>query len=375
VRFLQVGAQVVFVVLLALAGSWLGSNLLQALDALGLNLGLGFFKQTAGFVIGQGPPMERSDTFLRAYVVGVANTLSVISLGLALATILGILAGVSLVSPNWLLRSIVRIYVEVVRNTPLLVQLFFLYFAVILQLPSLKDRITLGPVVLSQRGLYLPRAIPGQHQLVWLGLTVGAIIAATVVYSLRLRRRIRTGEETRPGLWATTILVGVPLLGWFALPGDPYTLQAPQLEGLRMVGGTRLTPEFAGILLGLVIYTAAFIADIVRAGLLAVAHGQREAARSLGLHELQVLRFVVLPQALRLIIPPTTNQFLNLAKNSSLAIGIGFPDLYAVSHIIFSQSGQAVQVIALVMATYLSISLLISFVMNALNARLRIPGR
>ena len=180
VRFLQVGAQVVFVVLLALAGSWLGSNLLQALDALGLNLGLGFFKQTAGFVIGQGPPMERSDTFLRAYVVGVANTLSVISLGLALATILGILAGVSLVSPNWLLRSIVRIYVEVVRNTPLLVQLFFLYFAVILQLPSLKDRITLGPVVLSQRGLYLPRAIPGQHQLVWLGLTVGAIIAATV---------------------------------------------------------------------------------------------------------------------------------------------------------------------------------------------------
>jgi len=375
VRFLAFASQAVFVAAALAVGGWLVSNLLHALEALGLNLSFGFLQRTAGFVIGQGPAMERTDSFLRAYTVGLANSLQVIVVGLVLASLLGLLSGISLLSGNWLLRTVIRAYVEVMRNTPLLVQLFFLYFAVILQLPSLADRVVLGPVILSQRGVWLPRLIPSEGFNLWIGLFAAGALTGLGLYFRRVDRRLRTGEETRPFVWALGSLLIIGAAGWILAGGQPITVEYARLEGLRMVGGTRLTPEFAGILFGLVLYTGAFIADIVRAGLLAVPYGQLEAARAIGLSEMQVLRFVILPQALRVIVPPLTNQYLNLAKNSSLAIAVGFPDLYAVSKVIFSQSGQAVQTIAMMMFTYLVISLVISAVMNIINARMRIVER
>lgn len=374
-RFLQALAQIIFVTLVLIAGYWLIGNLMTSLDERGLDLSFGFFQRTAGFGIGEGIPFERTDSFWRAYIVGFVNSIRVIVFGLVLATVLGILAGIALLSTNWLLRNLVGAYVEVMRNTPLLVQLFFIYFGIILKLPSLQDRLILGPFSLSNRGFFLPRAVPQESSMLWLALTGAALVGGILLYRVLLQRRIQTGEETRPGLKASFLIFGVPLLSWILLPGNPYTLEYPELVGLRIEGGARLTPEFAGILFGLVLYTAAFIADIVRAGILAVPKGQLEAAKASGLTQAQVLRLVILPQAMRVIIPPLTNQYLNLAKNSSLAVGVGFPDLYNISSTIFNQSGQAVQVISLMMATYLLISLLISAVMNALNARLKIPER
>ena len=374
-RFLQALAQAVFVLLVLLLARWLIGNLTANLGAQGLDLSFGFMRRTSGFVVGEGIPSNRTDPFYYQYVVGLVNTLRVVGLGLVLATIFGILAGVAMLSPNWLLRSLVQAYVELIRNTPLLVQLFFLYFGIILTLPGLADRITLGPVVLSNRGFFIPRPVPHVGFPAWATVSALALLIGVYTYRRRLQIRVRTGAETRPATWAAALIVGVPLLAWFILPGQPLQLELPELQGLRMSGGLRLTPEFAGILFGLVLYTAAFIADIVRSGILAVTHGQREAALAVGLTSTQTLRLIILPQALRVIIPPMTNQYLNLAKNSSLAIGVAFPDLYSVSQTIFNQSGQAVQMIALMMGTYLIMSLIISAVMNAINARLRIVDR
>lgn len=375
VRVLQVLAQAVFLLLVLLGVSWLIGNLRDSLEALGLNLSFGFFNRTAGFIIGEGRPMQPSDSYGQAFLIGLNNSLRVIGLGLILATVLGILSGIALLSPNWLLRNLTQAYVEVMRNTPLLVQLFFLYFGVILRLPPLERRIELGPLVLSQRGVFLPRLLPEPGFAVWAGIAGAALLAALAVGGALARRQRRTGRATRPLLWAGLTLLLPPLLAWLALPAAPLALESPELVGLRMVGGSRLSPEFAGILFGLVIYTAAFIADIVRAGILAIPPGQREAARSIGLSEGQIMRKVILPQAMRVIVPPLTNQYLNLAKNSSLAVGVGFPDLYTVSQTIFNQTGQAVQVISLMMVTYLVMSLAIAAVMNVVNARLKIVER
>ena len=374
-RFLQALAQAIFVIMVLIAVRWLIGNLLTSLDERGLDLSFSFFQRTAGFGIGEGLPFERTDTFWRAYVVGFVNSIRVIVFGLALATVLGILTGIALLSNNWILRNLVSAYVEIMRNTPLLVQLFFIYFGIILTLPSLQDRLIIGPFSLSNRGFYFPRAVPQEGSALWLAFTGVALLGGIILYRILLHRRIQTGAETRPALTASLLIFGVPLLSWFLIPGNPYTLEYPELAGLRIEGGARLTPEFAGILFGLVLYTAAFIADIVRAGILAVPKGQLEAAKASGLTQAQVLSLVILPQAMRVIIPPLTNQYLNLAKNSSLAVGVGFPDLYNISSTIFNQSGQAVQVISLMMVTYLLMSLLISAVMNALNARLKIPER
>jgi general L-amino acid transport system permease protein len=374
-RFIKFISQAIFLVLLLSVIAWLVGNLLEALDTRGLNLSFDFFSRTAGFNIGEGIPMERTDSFWRAYIVGLVNTVRVILVGLLLATILGIFAGIALLSQNFLLRSLVNGYVEIIRNTPLLVQLFFIYFAVILTLPSIQERIEVGPFMLSQRGFYFPKPIAQESFTIWLAVFLLSLFISAVLYWALLRRRIQEGIETRPSLWAAIVLIVPPLLVWLFVPGNPLTLENPTFDGVQQISGARLTPEFAAILLGLVLYTAAFIADIVRAGIQAVPKGQDEAATAVGLTKGQVLRLVILPQALRVIIPPLTNQYLNLAKNSSLAVGVGFPDLYNISSTIFNQSGQAVQVISLMMGTYLALSLIISAIMNFLNDRLKIPER
>jgi general L-amino acid transport system permease protein len=375
VRVLRAAGQVAFLLAVLAIVAWMISNLSQALDARGLDLSFSFMRRTSGFAITQGAETVRTDPNWKAYLAGLANSLSIVVTGLVATTVLGLVAGVALLSPNLLLRNAVRIYVEVMRNTPLLVQLFFIYFGVVLTMPSLQDRIEWGPLILSQRGVWLPRPVPQDGAPIWLAATAIGLASGVWLFVRRDRLRRRTGQETHPFGWALLPIVALPLLAWIALPEAPLTIETAVLEGLRMVGGLRMTPEFFALLTGLVLYTGAFIADIVRAGILAVPHGQREAARSLGLKETNVLRLVVLPQAMRVIIPPLINQYLNLAKNSSLAFGIGYLDVYAVSQIIFNQSGQAVQVIALLMGTYLALSLLISLLMNWINRRMEIPGR
>jgi general L-amino acid transport system permease protein len=376
VRVLQAAAQIAFVIFVVALGAWLLHNLLTALDTLGLNLSFKFMGDTAGFRVGEGPSLLPSDRYWRAYYVGVVNSARIIVIGLLLATLLGVIAGVAELSNNWLLRSVFTLYVEVFRNTPLLVQLFFWYFAIILKLPSLEDSITLpGPIYLSQRGVFIPWPQPRPGFAVWLAVSLLGLALAAIAFLVRSRRKMNTGQDSQALLWAAVPLVGLPLLAWLAVPGRPFTVSTPAFAGFGVEGGTQLTPEFAGLLIGLVFYTAAFIADIVRAGIQAVSHGQMEAARAVGLSNFEVMRLVVLPQAMRVIIPPLGNQWLNLAKNSSLAIGVGYPDLYSVSNTIFNHSGRAVEVIALVMTTYLVMSLAISAFMNFLNARLKIVER
>jgi general L-amino acid transport system permease protein len=212
-----------------IAVRWLIVNLFNSLEERGLDLSFSFFQRTAGFGIGEGLPFERTDSFWRAYVVGFVNSVRVVIFGLALATVLGILAGIALLSRNWLLRNIVSAYVEVMRNTPLLVQLFFIYFGIILKLPSLQDRLIFGPFTLSNRGFYFPRAVPQEGSTLLLALSGVAFIAGIIVYRVLLQRRILTGVETRPSVWAGSLIVGVPLLTWLLLPGNPYTLEYPEL--------------------------------------------------------------------------------------------------------------------------------------------------
>jgi len=370
-RFLGALAQAVFVIAVVLLAQWCLGNYRTR----GLTFSFRFLREEASFDLAEGMAFSPVDPYWKAFVVGVVNTIKVAILGIIMATILGTVAGVARLSTNWLVSNIASVYIEVIRNTPVLVQLFFLYFAVMLKLPELKDRIVLpGPVFLSNRGLNLVWPRPTTSFGSWWPFLIGSVIvgAAIWVWRVQLGRRRRRPVSRLP--W-TFIALAVPLLGWFLVPGNPLYADRPAVEGLKVVGGTSFSPEFAAILLGLVIYTAAFIAEVVRAGIMAVPRGQTEAARAQGFTEMQILQLIVLPQAIRIIIPPLISQYLNLTKNSSLAIAIAFLDLYAVSNTMLFQSGRVVEVFLMIMAAYLSMSLTISLIMNILNRRLALVER
>ena len=347
----------------------------------GRSFSFSFLTEEASFDLAEGIEFSPSDTYGRAFIVGLVNTLKVAAAGIVLASLLGLLAGVARLSTNWLVRKIATVYVEVVRNTPLLVQLFFLYFAVILRLPRLSEALVLpGPTLLSNRGAVIPwprvtDSFP--PWLLFLGITLVTIV---VLIGLRRRSMNRTGRPALGVVWVFAVLVGIPVIGWIIVPGRPLAFDIPavfvQPGGVLTVdGGANLSSEFTALLVGLVIYTGAYIAEVVRSGIQAVPKGQTEAARSQGFTNGQILRLIVLPQALRVIIPPLISQYLNLAKNSSLAIAIGFLDLYAVSQTMLNQSGRVVEVFLMIMGSYLSISLTISFVMNLVNRRMQIVER
>lgn len=380
VKVLTVLAQIAFVLLIGLFFFWLYSNMITSLQRSRIPLGFTFLRQPAGFAISEGIPFDPSNTMARAFLVGVVNTIRVAMLGIILATILGGLIGIARLSSNWLLRTIGGAYVAIFRNTPLLVQLIFWYIAVILKLPRVRDAVGInGAVLVSNRGLVVawPRATEsfGAYQ-IWLWLGVVALVAGYVARRWQLNRQDRPGSALPHGLLASglTVLLGA-IVVWLTNGTFPLRIDQPELTGFNYQGGATLTPEFFGLLLALTIYTAAFIAEIVRGGILAVSKGQREAAQALGLSAGQTLRLVIIPQALRVIVPPLTNQYLNLAKNSSLGIAIGFPDLFYVATTINNQSGAAVQVILIIMVCYLSISLLTSLIMNVYNSRIRLVER
>jgi general L-amino acid transport system permease protein len=376
VRVLSALGQAIFVVVIIIVGAFLYGNVRAALQRQGLVTGFDFMRAPAGFNIGDGPAFEPSESYARAFTIGVINTLRVIGLGIVLATMLGLVAGVARLSSNWLVAKIAAVYVQIIRNTPLLLQLFFWFFAVILKLPNVRNSITLpGPIYMNVRGIYVPWAAPAETFGVWRNaLIVGAIVAGLVWLGIARWER-RTGRVGFAPLYALAAFALMAAAGWFVLPSAPLTPDVPTLRGLNYRGGARMSPEYAALLFGLVFYTGAFIAEIVRAGIQAVSKGQVEAARALGLRPLLVLRLVVFPQALRVIIPPLTSQYLNLAKNSSLAVAIGYPDLFSIGGTIFNQTGHALEIISLIMLSYLTMSLTTSLLLNIYNRRVRLVER
>jgi general L-amino acid transport system permease protein len=340
--------------------------------------GFGFWGETAGFDISQTliAYSAQGSTYGRAFWVGLLNTLLVAGLGIVLATILGFVIGISRLSRNWLLAKAAGGYVETIRNIPLLLQLLFWYNAVLKALPEIRDSIVVpGGAFLNNRGLYLPLPV-SKDGLGWVGVTMLAGVAASIGFYIWARRRQeRTGAQA-PILTVTALLVvGLPLVV-FALAGFPLSFEFPQAGRFNIAGGIEILPEFAALLFGLSIYTAAFIAEVVRAGILAVSRGQTEAAYSLGLKPGPTLRLIVVPQAMRVIIPPLTSQYLNLTKNSSLAVAIGYPDLVQVfTGTVLNQTGQAVEVVAITMLVYLVISLATSLLMNIYNQRIALVER
>lgn len=352
------------------------SNVLKAADNRGLGLGYGFLDDAAGFPIAESViPYDPSRSFGYALWVGFLNTIKVSLVGIVLATILGLFAALSRLSGNWLVSSIASVYINIVRNIPLLVQLFIWYFAVFQQLPAVDEAITLpGPVFLSQRGLYMVGYRPTETFAVWLLFILAGLVIAGIAYRYLLRYQMQTGRATYPLLSAVTLFSSLIILGWF-LAGSPLEKSVPVLGRFNFEGGIKLTPEYAALLAGLVVYTGAFIAEVIRGGILSVQMGQVEAAKAMGLSPVLTLRLVVLPLSLRVIIPPLISQYLNLTKNSSLAIAIGFVDLFFVGRTIINQAGQAVPVFLLIMAIYLALSLLTSAVLNVYNRRVQLVER
>ncbi|MGF1522388.1 MAG: amino acid ABC transporter permease [Leptolyngbyaceae cyanobacterium] len=348
----------------------LGVNLQRA----GLEFTFGFLTNSAGFSIGETLiDYSPNNTYIRALIVGILNTLRVILAGFVLTTILGILAGVASFSDNWLLKKLSLLYVEVVRNIPLLLQLIFWYFAVFLQLPPPREQLeVLGFMYMSKTGIYLPWPAMGVSFGISLGIVVALAIGAWVVYRRRTKAMVEQAASGQPQLMALVAMAIVAAL--LVLIGFQWEIpQSP--EPGQVIGGLRMSLEYVTILVGLVVYTAAFIAEIVRAGIQSVSKGQWEAARSLGLGSSLAMRLVVFPQAMRVIIPPLNSQYMNLAKNSSLALAIGFPDIFSVSSTTLNQTGRPVEVFILLMSVYLLINLIISVCMNLLNQTVQFKER
>ncbi len=354
------------------------SNAIENLRAQKIASGFGFWHNASGFDINQKliPYDASTGTYGRAFWVGLLNTLLVASIGIVLSTFLGFFVGVARLSSNWIVSKIAMIYVEVIRNIPLLLQLFFWYNAVLKPLPNPRQSIVLpAGALLNNRGLYIPdpQFGPGGSLIIWAFLI--GLVATFVFRSWARKQQAATGKQYPIGLVALGLIVVLPTLVYFAT-GRPITFVYPELAGFNLRGGIQIFPEFVALLIGLTTYTAGFIAEVVRAGILAVSKGQTEAAHALGLRAGPTLKLVVIPQAMRVIIPPLTSNYLNLTKNSSLAVAIGYPDLVQVfTGTVLNQTGQAVEVVAITMAVYLTISLVTSLFMNIYNKRMALVER
>ncbi len=375
-RFRNIVWQAVIIGVVGLIAWYLISNTSRNLEARRITTGFAFLSRNAGIPIGEhmisyNPSIN---TYGRALVIGILNTLKVAVIGCVLTTILGTLIGIGRLSTNWLIAKICGFYVEVIRDIPVLLQLLFWYSA-LQTLPTVRRAFhPLPGVFLSNRGIKFPMLdwAPGY----WWVLAAFLVGAAGLILWTKAADRKQDATGVRPATWPAAIglLVGLPLAVW-AIVGAPFTPDVPVLGGFNINGGGTVSPEYGALLLGLTLYTAAYIAEIVRSGILAVPTGQWEAAGALGMRAGPVLRKVVLPQAMRVIIPPMTSQYLNLTKNSSLAVAIGFQDVVSIMNTTLNQTGQAIEGIALTMAVYLVISLAISFFMNWYNSRIKLVER
>jgi general L-amino acid transport system permease protein len=364
--------QLLFVAALIWIGYEIVANARANLQAQRITSGFGFLGNTAGFDVSQNLiPYNGSDTYTRVFFVGLLNTLLVAVIGIFFATVIGFMVALGRLSPNWLLSRISGAYVELIRNLPLLFQILFWYLAVLAALPNPRQSISIfGSFFLSNRGLVIPRPVA---QAGLEPVAIAVLVAGVAALLLRFYARRQLFEHGRMmRIWPVVLglLIGLPLVTSLAF-GAPVMFEIPELKGFNFAGGARVIPELVALLLALSLYTAAFIAEVVRAGILSVHKGQMEAGASLGLSRGATLRLIVVPQALRVILPPLTNQYLNLTKNSSLAVAIGYPDLVSVfAGTTLSQTGQAIEIIAITMGVYLLISLITSAIMSFYGWRL-----
>jgi general L-amino acid transport system permease protein len=358
--------QILFVAALVWIGYEILANARANLQAQRITSGFGFLTHTAGFDVSQSLiPYSGSDTYTRVFFVGLLNTLLVAIIGIFFATVIGFIVALGRLSPNWLLSRISGGYVELVRNLPLLFQILFWYLAVLSALPNPRQSIALfGSFFISNRGLVIPKPIASAGLEPFALAILAAVIAALLLRHYARRQLFEQGRLITTWPYVVGLLVGLPLVTSLVF-GAPVTFEIPELKGFNFAGGSRVIPEFVALTLALSTYTAAFIAEIVRAGILSVHKGQMEAGSSLGLQRGSVLRLIVIPQAMRVILPPLTNQYLNLTKNSSLAVAIGYPDLVSVfAGTTLSQTGQAIEIIGITMGVYLLISLVTSAIMS-----------
>ena len=367
--------QVLILGLVALGVWYLGSNTLHNLAARNISTGFAFLHDEAGFAIGESMvEYSPADTYGHAVVVGLLNTLKVSVIGVIAATLFGTLLGICRLSKNWLISRLSGLYIEVMRNIPLLLQLFFWYALITELMPGPRQALQpLTNVFISNRGLKIPWLKGDAMDWIFGGLALAIVLIVLLAHWAR-RHQDATGKIFPLGRAAIGLLVLVPLLA-FWVSGGTLELDRPELKGFNFQGGLNMSPEFTALLMGLVTYTSAFVGEVVRSGIQAVSQGQWEAASSIGLSRARTLRLVILPQAMRVIIPPMTSQYLNLTKNSSLAVAIGYPDIVAVTNTILYQSGQAIEGIMIIMAAYLVVSLSISIFMNWYNKRIALVER
>lgn len=353
------------------------NNALTNLEARGIATGFDFLTQEAGFGIGL-TLIEYNETFSygRTFMVGLLNTALVSFFGIILATVIGFLMGIARLSSNWLVSRFAAVYIETFRNIPLLLQIFFWYFAVLQALPPARQSLSLGEAIfLNVRGLYFPAPVFGEGSSIVVASVIIGIIATLLIGVWAKNKQKLTGQQTPMGRIVLGLCVVLPVIVYF-LTGSPISAEYPVLKGFNFKGGVTIIPELAALLIALSVYTASFIAEIVRSGINAVSHGQTEAAMSLGLPRSRTLKLVVIPQALRIIIPPLTSQYLNLTKNSSLAMAIGYPDLVSVfAGTTLNQTGQAIEIIAMTMGVYLTLSLVTSALMNLYNKKVALVER
>lgn len=353
------------------------NNTLTNMESRGISTGFAFLSEVAGFGILQTLiEFNETSTYGQTFLVGLLNTILIAALGIFFATILGFVMGVARLSHNWLISKVATVYIEIFRNIPLLLQIFFWYFAVLGALPSVRDSISLGAgIEFNNRGLYMPGPVPedGFGLIIWL-FFIG-IIATVFLKKWATKRQEATGQQFPVFLSSLGLIFGIPLIV-FLISGSPLSWDYPELGRFNIQGGISIIPELLALLLALTIYTGTFIAETVRAGINAVNHGQTEASLALGMTRSQTMRLIIIPQALRVIIPPLTSQYLNLAKNSSLATAVGYPDIVAVfMGTTLNQTGQAVEITMMTMGVYITISLVISMFMNWYNARVALVER
>ncbi|WP_017471707.1 amino acid ABC transporter permease [Amphibacillus jilinensis] len=375
-RILPVLFQIGFAILVVLFFGYLISNAINGLNRLGINFGFQFLRRTASFNIAESLiDYQPTDTYARAMIVGVLNTLRIAVIGIILTTVLGVSVGIARLSNNWLVRKLSGLYIEVFRNTPLLVQIFIWYFAVILPLPQVQDSYSMGDFYFNNRGIAIPWFTANSHTFIWVIISIIGLVSAVIVWKYQLNKQLKLGTKRFPTLWAITTLIISFILAWLVTQSGPVHISRPELGNFNFSGGLRLSAEFLAILAGLVIYTATYIAEIVRAGIQSVNKGQTEAAQAIGLKSSTMMRLVILPQAVRIIIPPITSQYLNLTKNSSLAIAVGYQELVGVGNTSLNQSGHAIEIILIMIVVYLTLSLITSLFMNIFNKKTQLVER
>ncbi|CBG91241.1 amino acid ABC transporter permease [Citrobacter rodentium] len=369
--------QILAIIAVAAVAIYLIHNTIDNLSNRGITSGFAFLERSAGFGIVQHLiDYQQGDTYGRVFLVGLSNTLLVSALCIVFASALGFFLGLARLSDNWLLRKLSTVYIEIFRNIPPLLQIFFWYFAVLRNLPGPRQAVSaLDMVFLSNRGLYIPSPQTGEGLLAFVLSLIIAITISVVLFRYNRMHQTKTGQLRKTWPVAAVLLIALPLLAHW-LSGPALHWDMPELKGFNFRGGMVLIPELAALTLALSVYTSAFIAEIIRAGIQAVPYGQHEAARSLGLPHAVTLRQVIIPQALRVIIPPLTSQYLNIVKNSSLAAAIGYPDMVSLfAGTVLNQTGQAIETIAITMSVYLLISLSISLLMNIYNRRMALVER